>query len=167
MPYGVIELGQYWFRLMACYLNQCWLIIRKVLIHSHECSFRGNAQDIYSCYDFDENYSFRDSAPSPRGQYVKHTSRYFTVGCIIGHLKSRGDLIIYLLVYWKKKSCHIAGIYCCTVWKSAPQILTECILLQNNQRQFEAFSLNTEETFIKKNNRCPTLRTICTEEIPP
>ena len=37
------------------YLNQCWLIISKVLQHSPEGNFAGNAPDIYHWYDFEND----------------------------------------------------------------------------------------------------------------
>ena len=61
---------------MACcltapshYLNQCWLIIGEVLWHSPEGNFTWNVQDIYLWREF-ENYSFKITSPSPRGQWV-------------------------------------------------------------------------------------------------
>ena len=46
-PYGDIDLGQHWLRtVMACcrtapshYLNQCWLIISKIQLHSSDGNF--------------------------------------------------------------------------------------------------------------------------------
>ena len=38
------------------YLNQYWLIISKVLWHSYEGNFAGNAPDIYHWYDFENDY---------------------------------------------------------------------------------------------------------------
>ena len=64
------------FQVMACcltapshYLNQCWLIISEVLWYSHENRFTVKAQEIYPWYEF-ENYLFKITASSPRGQWV-------------------------------------------------------------------------------------------------
>ena len=61
---------------MACcltapshYLNQCWLI-SKVLRHSPERNFAGNAPDVDHWYDF-ENDWFEITAIFPRDQWVK------------------------------------------------------------------------------------------------
>ena len=63
-------------QVMACcltapshYLNQCWLNISVALWHSAENDFTRNAQDIYPWYQF-ENYWFKTSTTSPRGQWV-------------------------------------------------------------------------------------------------
>ena len=40
------------------YLKQYWLIIAKVLKHSPKCNFKGNAQNTYPWYEF-ENYWFQ------------------------------------------------------------------------------------------------------------
>ena len=63
-------------QVMACclmapshYLNQCWLIIREVVWHSHESNFTGNVQDIYPWYEF-EYHQFKNTATSPRDQWV-------------------------------------------------------------------------------------------------
>ena len=39
--------------------NQCWLIISEVLWHSSEGNFTGNAQDIYSWSEFENNFDFK------------------------------------------------------------------------------------------------------------
>ena len=64
-------------QVMACcltapsyYLNQCWLNISVVLWHSAENNFTRNAQDIFPWYQF-ENYWFKTSTTSSRGQWVK------------------------------------------------------------------------------------------------
>ena len=36
-PYGIVKLGQHWFRPEGHYVNQCWLIIGEVLWHSIYC----------------------------------------------------------------------------------------------------------------------------------
>ena len=52
MPWGIIELGQYWFRLAFClmapshYQSQCWILINEGLWHSPEGDFIGNTQVI-------------------------------------------------------------------------------------------------------------------------
>ena len=51
------------------YLNQCWLIFSKVLWHSSEGNFAGNAPDINYWYDF-ENDLFKITAAFLRGQWV-------------------------------------------------------------------------------------------------
>ena len=43
------------------YLNQCWLIISKVLWHSAEDNLTGNTQNTYP-WDVFENYYFKDTA---------------------------------------------------------------------------------------------------------
>ena len=63
-------------QVMACcltapshYLNQCWLIFSEILWRSHKGNFRGNIQESYPWYEF-ENYQFKIAATSPRGQWV-------------------------------------------------------------------------------------------------
>ena len=65
-------------QVMACcltapshYLNQCWLNSSVALWHSAENDFTRNAQDIYAWYQF-ENYWFKTSNTSSRGQRVNH-----------------------------------------------------------------------------------------------
>ena len=78
MPYGNIDLGLYWlrWRLGAClmapshYLNQCWLIISKILWHSPQSNFTARVQAAILYNEF-ENYTFKTSATSPCGQWVK------------------------------------------------------------------------------------------------
>ena len=64
-------------QVMACYLtapshylNQCWLIIRRVLWHSSENSFAGIAQGINSGYEFQKDI-LKIIFKSPRCQWVK------------------------------------------------------------------------------------------------
>ena len=64
-------------QIMACclassshYLNQCWLIMSKVLGHFPEGNFTGNVQGSCSWYEF-ENCPFEVTATSPSGQWVK------------------------------------------------------------------------------------------------
>ena len=61
---------------MACcltapshYLNQCWLIATKVYWYSSEDNFTTDTPAI-SCQNYSENYSFKISFKSPRGQWV-------------------------------------------------------------------------------------------------
>ena len=61
---------------MACcltvpshYLNQCWLIIGEVLWNSPEHNFTKNPQTTCPWYEF-ENYQFKITPTSPRGQWV-------------------------------------------------------------------------------------------------
>ena len=68
---------------MACcltapshYLNQCWLIISEVLLHSQESNFPGNTHDIYLS-DVLENFICKIAATYPRGQWVKETLGHF------------------------------------------------------------------------------------------
>ena len=59
MPYGIIELGKYWFlRAPRHYRSD-------VDIYSSKCNFAGNAEDIYPWYEF-ENYKFNITATSCR-----------------------------------------------------------------------------------------------------
>ena len=51
------------------YLNQCWLVIRKILWHLHESNFTGNEQAVILYYEF-ENYALEITATSPRSQWV-------------------------------------------------------------------------------------------------
>ena len=67
--------GAKWVQLMACclmapshYLDQYWLI-NKVLWHSPEGDFTGNAQDSYSWCRF-ENKRLKNTARYPRHQWV-------------------------------------------------------------------------------------------------
>ena len=67
--------GAKWVQLMACclmapshYLDQYWLI-NKVLWHSPEGDFTGNAQDSYSWCGF-ENKRLKNTARYPRHQWV-------------------------------------------------------------------------------------------------
>ena len=69
-PYGDIDLGEHWLRVMACcltapchYLKQCWLIFSEVLQYSSEDKFTSYAQDIFPCYQF-ESYQFNSLWPS-------------------------------------------------------------------------------------------------------
>ena len=63
-------------QVMACcltapshYLNQCWLIATKVYWYSSEDNFTTDTPAI-SCQNYSENYSFKISFKSPRGQWV-------------------------------------------------------------------------------------------------
>ena len=63
-------------QVMACcltapshYLNQCWLIIRRVLWHTSGSSFAGIAQGIDSGYEFEKDI-MKIIFKSPRGQWV-------------------------------------------------------------------------------------------------
>ena len=69
-------------QVMACcltapshYLNQCWLIIRGVLLHTSESSFAGIAQGIDSGYEFEKDI-LKNIFKSPRGQWVNPYSTY-------------------------------------------------------------------------------------------
>ena len=55
---------------LSVQLNQCWQITSEILWHSPEGNFNGNAWDIYPWHEF-ENYLFKITATSPRGQWVK------------------------------------------------------------------------------------------------
>ena len=62
-------------QVMACcltapshYLNQCSLIISKVLWHSHEDNFTGNVQDIDPWNEY-ENHWYKITIASPSGQW--------------------------------------------------------------------------------------------------
>ena len=64
-------------QVMACcltatshYLHQCWLNINEVLWHSPEGNFTENDQYSYHWYEF-ENYWFKITATSIRGQWIK------------------------------------------------------------------------------------------------
>ena len=52
------------------YLNQCWLITSEVLWHSPESNYTVSAQAPI-LYNKFENYTFKISATSPKGQWVK------------------------------------------------------------------------------------------------
>ena len=60
------------------YLNKCCLpvIISEVFWHSPEGNFRGNIEDIYPWYKF-ENYYFDITATSPIGRWVKLLQVHF------------------------------------------------------------------------------------------
>ena len=65
---------------MACclmapshYLNQCWLIISKVLRHSPEGNFTGNAPDISVSLIWLWKWQITITAAFPRGQWVNVT----------------------------------------------------------------------------------------------
>ena len=60
------------------FLNRCWLLNSEVLWHSPEGSFTGNAQDIYPWYEI-ENYWFKITVPSPRGQWVDFYCPSFSI----------------------------------------------------------------------------------------
>ena len=66
------------------YLNQCWLIISEVLWHSHEENFIENAWDIYPWYVF-ENYWFKITAASPRGEWIHHDLLTLWPLCFVAH----------------------------------------------------------------------------------
>ena len=51
------------------YVNLCWLIISVVLWHSPKGNFTGSSQDIYLCYEF-ENDQFNITVASPIGLWV-------------------------------------------------------------------------------------------------
>ena len=51
------------------YLNQCWLLIREVLWQSPESNFTVSAEAAILCDEF-ENYTFKITATSLRGQWV-------------------------------------------------------------------------------------------------
>ena len=70
-------------QVMACcltapshYLNQCWLIATKVYWYSSEDNFTTDTPAI-SCQNYSENYSFKISFKSPRGQWVKEVVIYW------------------------------------------------------------------------------------------
>ena len=75
VPYGninLVNIGQ----VMACcllapnhYLNQCWLLISKLLWHSPESNFIVSAQVAILYNDF-ENYKLNIIATSPNGQWL-------------------------------------------------------------------------------------------------
>ena len=53
MPYGEMEQGQLWHKLLACclmtldfYLNQYWLITNEILWHSIQVNFYLNTEDV-------------------------------------------------------------------------------------------------------------------------
>ena len=50
-------------------LSQCWLIINKVLWHSSEGNFTGNAQDMYPSNESENDY-IKFTATSWKGQWV-------------------------------------------------------------------------------------------------
>ena len=52
------------------YLHQCWLIISEVLWHSPDVIFTRNDQDDIYLWHVFENYSFKNTATSPRGQWI-------------------------------------------------------------------------------------------------
>ena len=52
------------------YLNKCWLLINEVLGHSPESSFAVSAEATIHYNEF-ENYTFKNTAASPRVQWVK------------------------------------------------------------------------------------------------
>ena len=86
--------------MMACclmvpshYLNQCWLIIIKVLWHSPEGIFTGNAKDIFPSYEF-ENYQFNITAASPLVQWVNKSKSLYNIG---GLVQERCKSIAYTL----------------------------------------------------------------------
>ena len=60
------------------YLNQCWLLISEVLWHSSESNFTASAQATVLYNEF-ENYSFKITATSPRGQRVDISMMYATL----------------------------------------------------------------------------------------
>ena len=64
-------------QVMACcltapshYLNQCWLIISKIQLHSSDGDFTRDTS-VINDWNWHENYSSKMSLKSPRGQWVK------------------------------------------------------------------------------------------------
>ena len=55
-------------------LNQCWLLISEVLWHSPKSNLTVSAQATILYNEF-ENYTFKITAISPRGQWVKSVSQ--------------------------------------------------------------------------------------------
>ena len=101
---------------MACcltapshYLNQCWLNIRVALWHSVENDFTRNAQDIYPWYQF-ENYWFKTSTASSRGQWVNN----FQYPTKYGDLVSSLPRILTFMMINLQWSNH--GQICLTHW---------------------------------------------------
>ena len=99
------------------YLNQCWLIIRKVLLHSAEGNFTGNVPDSYHWYDF-ENDKFKFRAVSPRGLWVK--IKYLSDFCSFGswywlHIVTHSFIahvcghVGFILLAWDRLHSNITG----------------------------------------------------------
>ena len=51
------------------YLNQCWLVMSRVLLHSAKDNSNGNTHEVITTTHF-ENHTFKVKATSPRGQCV-------------------------------------------------------------------------------------------------
>ena len=69
-------------QVMACclmapshYMNQCWLLISEVFLHSPDCSFRSSGQATF-LYNVFKNYTFKFTATSHRGQWFNVKNQY-------------------------------------------------------------------------------------------
>ena len=76
MPYGNIDLSQYWLQATAwwhqaiAWTNVYFTSVRFCSIHSPESNFRVSAHATIRYNEF-ENYMFKITATSPRGYWVK------------------------------------------------------------------------------------------------
>ena len=77
-PYGDMDLGQHWLTAQSHYLNQFWLIIRKVRWYSSEDNFTSDISAI-SHWNKLENYLYKIPLKSPRGQWVKSSGAETTI----------------------------------------------------------------------------------------
>ena len=127
-------------QVMACcltasshYLNQCWLIISKVLWHSSEGIIMRRSEDTNQLNKI-ENYIFRITFRSPRGQWVNVSFPIITFVSVV--LLSRGGVVsgsIRASHYWTivreideslVDSLHTGSV----LWKTFDYVVTQLCL---------------------------------------
>ena len=72
-PYGDIDLGQNWpgwWLAPNHYLSQCWILIIKVLLHSHESNFTASTQATLRYNEF-KKFIFKITVAPPKGPWIK------------------------------------------------------------------------------------------------
>ena len=104
------------------YLNQCWLIISEDLWYSPESNFTVVAQDICPWNEF-ENYQFKITATSPRGQWAYDIKRSCIYLCFCNHT---------IALVPMKQSCRILSLckLICrhwTLWNVCQIYFVKCV----------------------------------------